>query len=276
MLAFALRGPEERLDAEPVPGGDDGAGALVVQDQGELAAEVVEELGRAVVRVERDGELRVGVADEAVAMDADEVVAEAVVVVDLAVDDGVDEVVGAVDGLVGLGGEVVDGEAVVAEGCGWGEVQGRSGVSDGKGLFWMASVGIGRERYDGMRWDLPTAPSLLIHTPFASGPRWAIRSRLLLSLSSRVWRRSMWPFEVCCPSTPFPAAFGSEPLESLEVLEPFKPLGPFEPLVVVPDGVARWRAMLTVIPHMLGACALGCLFPFQFVVTREGWSGSDG
>jgi len=152
MLAFALRGPEERLDAEPVPGGDDGAGALVVQDQGELAAEVVEELGRAVVRVERDGELRVGVADEAVAVDADEVVAEAVVVVDLAVDDGVDEVVGAVDGLVGLGGEVVDGEAVVAEGCGWGgPARGGLGLVMGRVCFgWPVGCDEGRRGRGGM------------------------------------------------------------------------------------------------------------------------------
>jgi hypothetical protein len=94
-------------------------------------------------------------------------------VVDLAVDYCVDRAGGGVVGLRGGRGEVVDGEAVVGEA--WITVV--SEWENGGGGRVMGS-------------QVPTEPSSLIQMPLASGPRWAIRSRLLLSLLSRSARSS--------------------------------------------------------------------------------------
>lgn len=79
-----------------------------MQDESKLAAQVVEEAGRAVVPVQREDDLAITATGEVVAVLGSAAGADGVVVVDLAVDGGVELAVFAVERLQASRGEVYD------------------------------------------------------------------------------------------------------------------------------------------------------------------------
>jgi len=109
-------GPEQRLHPVAVPRGDKQLAPLIVQHEGELAAQVTEE-GQAVVLVERDDDLTVAAALERVRRLLEQVGADAVIVVQFAIDHGVHRTGRVVEGLGAVGAQVVDRQADVAESC---------------------------------------------------------------------------------------------------------------------------------------------------------------
>ena len=107
-----MQGVEERLDAETIARGEEGAVDFVPEDESELAAQAMEACG-AEVFVEMQRDLAVGAGAQAVAC-ALRVPAGWLVTVELAVDDDVRAFVLAGDRLV-AGGEIDDAEPRVTE-----------------------------------------------------------------------------------------------------------------------------------------------------------------
>ncbi len=108
----AVSGPVQRLDAERVACGEDEAGAVVVDDEGEHAAQAVDDVGPPVAVAGQD-DLGVAEGREDLAVLADEFVAQLQVVVDLPVEDDAQAAVARVHRLV-RAGDVDDREAFEA------------------------------------------------------------------------------------------------------------------------------------------------------------------
>lgn len=106
--------PEERLDAISISNCDKKLCLFVVEDARKLASKVVDEV-EAMVFVQGDDDLRVGSRGELVVGGVFDLLANVVVVVELAVDDGVDLAVRRVKRLSSIGGEVVDCQPHMAE-----------------------------------------------------------------------------------------------------------------------------------------------------------------
>lgn len=114
----------EWLDAKPVPPGNNNVPALVVQDEGEFASDVLNKVGSSVDLVQGDQHLAVAVALEVISMLVGQDLAEPVKVIHFPVDHCVYCPIVAMDGLVGVDRQIVDRQTRMAEACicGWLEV----------------------------------------------------------------------------------------------------------------------------------------------------------
>jgi hypothetical protein len=109
---LVVKGVEERLDAEAIACGEEGAVAVVPENECKLPAQVMQAFS-ANLLVEVKGNLAVGAGTKTVASGL-QIALDAFVVVELAVNDDVGTVVFGGDGLV-AGDEIDDAEARVPE-----------------------------------------------------------------------------------------------------------------------------------------------------------------
>lgn len=105
----------EWLDAETISPGNDKVPALIVQDEGEFASDVLDEVGSSVDLVQGNQHLAVAVALEVVPVLVSQNLTEPVKIVDFPVDHCVYCPVVAMDGLVGVDRQIVDRQARMTE-----------------------------------------------------------------------------------------------------------------------------------------------------------------
>lgn len=107
----------EWLDAEPISPGNDKVLALIVQDEGEFASDVLDEVGSPVDLVQGNQHLAVAVALKVVSVLVGQDLTEPVEVIHFPVNHCVYCPVVAMDGLVGVDRQIVDRQARMTETC---------------------------------------------------------------------------------------------------------------------------------------------------------------